>query len=66
MSFQVSYALIDVVLCMSLGDTNSGSALPDCMDALEAVRPSMFADITVSAVERLWLFAVDIVWFEVV
>ena len=38
----------------------------DSVDALEAVRPSMFADITVSAVERLWLFTADIVWFEVV
>ena len=26
------------------------------MDALEAVRPSMFVDITVSAIERFWLF----------
>ena len=36
------------------------------MDALEAVRPSMFVNITVSAVERLRLFTADIVWFEVV
>ena len=42
------------------------SHISDSMDTLEAVRPSMFADITVSAVERLWLFTIDIVWFEVV
>ena len=36
------------------------------MDALGAVRASMFADITVSAVERHWLFVADIVCFEVV
>ena len=42
------------------------SHISDSMDALESVRPSMFADITISAVERLWLFNVDIVWFEVV
>ena len=69
MSFQVSSALLDVVLCESLGDTKSDSTLlhmSDSMDALEAVRPSMFADITVSAVERLWLFTVDIVWLGVV
>ena len=38
----------------------------DSMDALETIRPSMLADITVSAVERLWLFTADIAWFEVV
>ena len=71
MLFQVYSALLDVVLCESLGDTNSDSALSllhisDSMDALEAVRPSMFADITVSDVERLWLITSDIVWFKVV
>ena len=30
--------------------------------ALTAVRPSMFADITVRAVERLWLATAGIVW----
>ena len=35
------------------------------MNALEAVIPSMFADITVSTVEKLWLLAADILWFEV-
>ena len=40
--------------------------ITDSIDDLEAVRPSMFGDITVSAVERLWLFSADIVWFEVV
>ena len=47
-------------------DSALSSTSSDSMDALEAVRPSMFTAITVSAVERLWLFAVDIVWFEVV
>ena len=60
-----------MVLCEFLGDTNSNSALShlhisDSMDALEAVKPLMFADITVSTVERIRLFTVDIVWFEVV
>ena len=53
------FGLLDVVLCEFLGDTNSESALScpilafDSMDALEAVRPSMLADITICAVERL-------------
>ena len=34
------------------------------MYALEAIRPSMFADITVSTVERLWLFTADIVFYS--
>ena len=65
MSFQVSSALLDVVLCESLGDTGSDGALSDSMYTFEAVRPPMFADITVSTVERLWLFTEDIVWFDV-
>ena len=40
--------------------------ISDSMDALEDVRPSVFADITVSAVEIIWLFTADILWFEVV
>ena len=36
--------------------TTFSLALLDSMDALEAVRPSMFADITVSDIVRLWLF----------
>ena len=32
----------------------------DSMDVLEDVIPSMFADITVVAAERCWLFASDI------
>ena len=66
MSFHVSLAFLDVALCECLVDTNSDSAISDNMYALEAVRPLMFADITVSVVERLRLFTVDIVWFEVV
>ena len=63
MSFQLSSTLLDVVLCESLGDTNCDSALlhiSDSMYAFESVRPSMFADITVIAVERSWLFPSDI------
>ena len=40
--------------------------ISDSMDALEAVIPSMFVDITVSAVEILWLCTADIVSFEVI
>ena len=36
------------------------SHISDSMEALEAVRPSMLADITVIAGERSWLFASDI------
>ena len=39
--------------------------ISDSIDALEGVRNSMFADITVSSIERLWLFTADIVWFKV-
>ena len=34
------------------------------MDTLEAVRPSMFSAIIVSALESLRLFNEDIVWFD--
>ena len=48
-----------------LGGTGSDNAvsftLSNDMDALEAVRPSMFADIN-----QRRLFTADIVWFEVV
>ena len=47
---------------MFLGGTCGDNALlhiSDSMDALEAVRPSMFK---VSAVVRLCLFTADIVW----
>ena len=53
-----------VGLCVSWRDRQWQRSLlhmSDSMDALEAVRPSMLADITVSAVERLWLFTADIV-----
>ena len=59
-SFRLSSALQDVVLYESLGDTNSDSALSDSINAFKAVRPSMFTDITVIAIERFWLFASDI------
>ena len=43
---------------MFLGDTGNDNTLlhiSDSMEALAAIRPSMFADITVRAVERHWL-----------
>ena len=53
--------LVRSSLCSFINVINSYSR-----EALEAVSPSMFVDITVSAVERLWLFTADIVWLEVV
>ena len=54
---------------MFLGDTGNGQHsllhISDCMEAIAAVRPSMFADITVRAVERLWLVTEDIIWVVV-
>ena len=43
-------------------DEHSRLHISDSKEALAAVRPSMFADITVRAVERLWLVTEDIVW----
>ena len=50
---------------MSLGGTGNDNTLlhiSDSIEALTAVIPSMFADITVRAVGRLWLVTADIVW----
>ena len=47
-AFQLSWAL-------HISDTN---------DALEAVRPSMFADVTVNAVKTFCLFTADIILLE--
>ena len=66
-TFQLYWAWRGLWVCVFPEDTGSDNALSlSSMDALEAVGTSMFADITVSAVERLWLFTADIVWFEVV
>ena len=64
-TFQLSLALGDWWIGVFLGDTGNDNTLlhiSDSMEALAAVRPSMFADITVRAVERLWLVTADIVW----
>ena len=40
--------------------------ISDHMDALDAVRPLMFSDIAVCAIERLLAVYCRHVWFEVV
>ena len=51
-----------------LEDKNSVSTCPYTspyrIDTLLAVRPSIFSDITVSAIERLWLLDVDILGYS--
>ena len=53
MSFQLFSALLDVVLCESPGYTNGGGYwILDFKQLLLLLRHSMFADITVIAVEK--------------
>ena len=52
--FKLYLALLDVLLYETQIVTS------DNIDAFEAVKPSMFADIKVIAVGRSWLFALDI------
>ena len=64
-TFQLSLALGDWWIGVFLADTGTDNTLlhiSDSIEVLVAVRPSMFADITVRAVERLWLVTADIVW----
>ena len=63
-TFQLSLAVGDWWIGVFLGDKGNDNTLlhiSDSMEALAAVRPSMFTDITVRSVERLWLVTADIV-----